>query len=470
MYRLLVIAALVVPACKGKDTARDEQASAPPAEPACAKAKPHGPIAWIEDDYPAALACARARKLPLVVDLWAPWCHTCLSMQTTVFTDPSFADDAARFVFVALDTDREVNAPVVQQLPLSAWPTFYVLGTDEAVLARYVGAASVPQFQAFLDAGAKAVVGADGAAKHLLAAERALAKRDLSTAATELTAAIAAAPPTWVRRPDALVSLLQTKKKLGDLAGCATLAKASMDETGSSASATDFVGIAFECAEALFKTDPDGASELRARGIARLQMLIDDSDAQLSLDDRSDAMVYLREALVAAGHKPEALAIAEKQAALLAGAAAKATSPKAAMTFNWHLAEVHVFLERPLDAVAALEKSARELPGEYDPPARLGWVLLKGGKLDEAATWTDKAIALAYGPRKARVLAQRAEIASKQGDVKGERAYREQVVALWAALPPGQANPDALAQAKAALAKLDTPSAAGGAGSGSAPR
>ena len=27
----------------------------------------------IEDDYPAALAAAKERKVPLLVDVWAPW-------------------------------------------------------------------------------------------------------------------------------------------------------------------------------------------------------------------------------------------------------------------------------------------------------------------------------------------------------------------------------------------------------------
>lgn len=466
MYRLFVIAALVGSACKAKD----EPAGKPAAtDPACAKATAHGPLAWIEDDYPAALACAKAKGLPLVVDLWAPWCHTCLSMQTTVFMDPSFKADANKFVFATIDTDREANAPVVAKLPLSAWPTFYVVAADETVLARYVGGASLAQFHAFLDAGAKAVTGVAGADQHLLAAERALAKKDLATADTELTAALAAAPPTWVRRPDALVSLLQTKNKRNDIRGCVTLAASSINNTGTSASATDFVGIALECADTLAKNDASGAATLRALGVDRLQKLLADPASTLSLDDRSDAMVYLREALESVGNKPEAIAVAENQAALLADAAAKAPNPKAAMTYNWHLAEVHVFLGRPLGAVPALEKSARDLPGEYDPPARLGWVLLKADKLADAATWTDKAIALAYGPRKARVLAQRAEIALKQGDAKAERSYREQVVALWASLPPGQASPDALAKAKDALAKLGAPAeGSGSAGSGNA--
>lgn len=465
MYRVLVIAALLATACKGKgnEGTQDKVAQA------CAEAVAHGPLRWIEDDYPAALACAKAKNLPLVVDLWAPWCHTCLSMQTTVFTDPSFAAAANRFVFVAIDTDREANAPIVGKLPLSAWPTFYVLGTDEAVLARYVGGASKEQFHAFLDAGTKALVGATGADQHLLAAERAIATKDLETADRELTAALAAAPETWVRRPDALVSLLQTKSKRNDTAGCMALADASMDQTGTTASATDFVSIALGCADTTAKTDPAAATGLRVKAIARLQKLVDDPGAKLSIDDRSDAMLYLREALEKEGEKADAIALAEKQAAMLADASAKAPNPKAAMTYNWHLAEVHVFLGRPLEVVPALEKSASDLPGEYDPPARLGWVLLKADKLADAATWTNKAIKLAYGPRKARVLGQRADIAAKMGDVRVERAYREQVVALWASLPPGQANPDALAKAKEALAKLEVPAAdTGSAGSGSA--
>src|SRR5690349_5526116 len=86
----------------------------------CDKAKAEGPLAWIADDYPSALACARAKNVPIVIDLWAPWCHTCLSMQSTVFQDPSFAKDHDKFVFLALDTDREANAPALAKLSISA--------------------------------------------------------------------------------------------------------------------------------------------------------------------------------------------------------------------------------------------------------------------------------------------------------------------------------------------------------------
>jgi hypothetical protein len=32
-----------------------------------------GPRGAIDDDYPRALAAARARGVPVVVDVWAPW-------------------------------------------------------------------------------------------------------------------------------------------------------------------------------------------------------------------------------------------------------------------------------------------------------------------------------------------------------------------------------------------------------------
>ena len=117
----------------------------------------------------------------------------------------------------------------------------------------------------------------------------------------------------------------------------------------------------------------------------------------------------------------------------------------------------YAWLKRPLDLVPDVEKLAKQLPEEYEPPARLGWLYLKGGKLAEAATSTERALGLVYGPRKGRVLAQRAEIAKAAGDKATERSYREQAVKLWESLPPGQQNPDNLDAAKKALAAVDAP-------------
>ena len=50
--------------------------AAAPAAPGNAHAMPAGPkpvLRFIDDDYSKALAEARARKLPLFIESWAPW-------------------------------------------------------------------------------------------------------------------------------------------------------------------------------------------------------------------------------------------------------------------------------------------------------------------------------------------------------------------------------------------------------------
>ena len=446
MRRLAVLLLLV--ACKSHEP------TAAGGDP-CAKARPEGQMSWIVDDYPAALACAKHKKLPIVIDLWAPWCHTCLSMQTTVFTDPSFSAERERFVWLSLDTDREQNAAALTKLSISAWPTFYVLGPDEAVLSRYVGAASVQQFHDFLAAGSKAQAGGIAAADaHLLGANRALAIKDYDAADSELAAALTAAPKDWARRPEVLNLMILTKLKKNDTPGCLAVADQHMDDTGSSSVASDFLVTAMTCADKRAKDEPDRVKALRERAVARWKALLADPAATLSVDDRSDAMASLREALAALGNTDEAKQTAEAQRALLDDAAGKTPTPMAAMTYNWPRAEVYVYLGRPLDLVPALEKSAKDLPDEYDPRARLGWIYLKAGKLAEATTWTDAALKLVYGPRKGRLLTQRADIAAAAGDKPAERRYREDAVKLYEGLPASQQSPEALTQARQKLAGL----------------
>lgn len=456
MLRLALLATVLI-ACK--DPPKAQQGAAPKTADACAMAELKGPIAWIEDDYPAALACAKQKDIPLVLDLWAPWCHTCISMQTTVFMDPSFKLDAPKFVFAALDTDREQNAAAVGKFAPSAWPTFYVINSkDESVLARFVGAATLDQFREFLDAGRRAATGSITAAdSRLLGAERAMAKKDYATADEELTAALTSAPAAWLRRPEVLSSLQMAKLKSGNKAGCAEISEKHLDEVGNTAIATNFWATAITCANDQKNT------ALRDRAIAKLQTILATNEAPLSVDDRAEALGYLRDALDETGKNDEARAIAEKARVHLDDAWTNAKTPLERMTHIWPRADVYAYLGRPLDIVADYEKLAAELPKEYDPRARLGWLYLKAGKAPEAAKWTDAALALVYGPRKARLLNQRAEIAKLAGDKPAEKKAREEAVKVWESLPEGQRSPDALAKAKEALAAMDAP-----AGSGSA--
>src|ERR1019366_2181260 len=60
-------------------TVAEPVASAPASAATAASPAPpvEGPITFVEDDYAGALAQARARGVPLFIDTWAAWGHTC---------------------------------------------------------------------------------------------------------------------------------------------------------------------------------------------------------------------------------------------------------------------------------------------------------------------------------------------------------------------------------------------------------
>lgn len=444
-------------ACKDKAVTKTDPAAlavAPAggsAVPDCAptETEDDNAMRWFHDDFDAAVACAKASERPLVVDLWAPWCHTCLSMQHFVFPDRSFAPLADRFVWLALDTDQPGNATALESLPIAAWPTFYVLDAQSmAIQARYVGSASVRQFREFLTQGETAYLAgrstetADGSPPGplalLSAGDRAAAAGNSKEAGEHYQAALAAAPADWVRRPDALVSLIGTLAGQELYPACLDLALASMDSTGKAASAADFLYYGSVCADAL-KDDPRVAT-FRSQAVALLEALTGDATAPLSVDDRSDAMRIWREIVLSSGDTTSAKDIASRQRALLDEAAKAAPSAMARMTFNWPRAEVYTFLEVGAELIADLEQSVKDLPLEYDPPYRLAYVLSRLGRPKDALAPAIKAAELAYGPRKARVQTLIADLHLELKDTAAERTAIEATLATYEGLPASQRN------------------------------
>jgi thioredoxin-like negative regulator of GroEL len=439
----------------------DSPPAATRAEPTCDPAPDPpahgGPLRWYHDDYASAKACAAKLGRPLVIDLWAPWCHTCISMKTTVLTSPALEPLADRFVFLAVDTDRPENAAVVDRFPPAAWPTFFVVDPgDASIEARFVGAASLRQFRELLVTGERAYLddragelAADSPLRLMRDAHRAEAADNYELAGQLYDRALAAAPADWSRRPDVLVSRIGVFYRRDELADCAAFAGAHLDETGRSASAADFAYYAGACIGEM--DDPTSARPVLDELIARVRGLVDDADAPLSVDDRSDALRILRELHLLAGQPDQARAAAREQKALLDKAIASAPTPFAAMTYNWPAAEVYSYLGIPGELVGVLERSVAALPDQYDPPYRLAWVLLQAQRPDEALVQARKALDLVYGPRKARVQGLIADIHRARGDRPAELAALRKVVEIYEQLPDGQKNPAALERAKKAL-------------------
>ncbi len=431
-----------------------------PAGGACAPGEARGALTWIEDDLAGAEACAKQRGVPVVVDLWAPWCHTCRSMSQYVLSDPAFAPFADRFVFAGIDTDKPANAAVTAALPQSVWPTYFVISPDDgAIESRFEGAATIAQWKEFLAAGetayASASLGPNTPIAYVRDGDRAMVAHDYAAADRAYGAALAAAPRGWPRRADVLVSQIGARWKANDTAGCLDLGLRGLDDTGRSSSVTDFLTWALRCADAREKDEPARVAEMRTRAAARLLEITNDPHAPLSVDDRSDALANLRELDDQLGDHAAALAAAEKQRVLLDDAFARAPSPAAAATFDYQRADVYVYLGRGADVVGDLEASIAALPDDYDPPYRLAGVLLSLHRLDEATRYIDRAASLSYGPRKGRVLALAADIANAKGDRARERALRQQIVDLYASLPAGQVSADTIAKAKQRLDALN---------------
>ena len=82
----------------------------------------HHGLPWFENATDAALAQAKVDDKLVFVDLWAAWCHTCLSMREYVLTADNLAGARERLVFLDTDTERSENAGMLTRLPLSLGP------------------------------------------------------------------------------------------------------------------------------------------------------------------------------------------------------------------------------------------------------------------------------------------------------------------------------------------------------------
>ena len=107
----------------------------------------HQPLPWIVDagdeDF---TEVAEQASVPVLVDLWAPWCGPCRMVS------PALAqlagEMAGRLKLVKVNVDQ---APKLQQrLGVQAIPTLMVLRTGQ-MIARQAGAAPAPALRAWLE-------------------------------------------------------------------------------------------------------------------------------------------------------------------------------------------------------------------------------------------------------------------------------------------------------------------------------
>ena len=412
-------------------------------------------LPFISDDYPRALAEARARGVPLFADAGAPWCHSCRSMDAFVFTDPVLAAQASRFVWLEINTERSNNAPFVKRYPVPALPTYFVIDpvTERAAL-RWVGGASVKQMNAVLDDGRETIREARDAAagqpasghgtEDATAADRAFARAESlyaaaadSAAADAYLAALATAPADWRHFSRAVESGMFALTQSQQFGRAARLALEHLPKLATSASAGNVAGSGLEAALEMPAEDPARAALIRDLESACVTIAANRS-ILMAADDRSGVYIALLDTRQDAKDDAGAHRVASDWATFLEGEAAKAPTADARAVFDPHRLSAYLELGEPERAIPMLEASERDLPDDYNPPARLAIAYRAMKRWSEALAASDRALAKAYGPRTLGMYQVRTDIYLGMGDSLHARGTLEHAIQVAGAFPPGQ--------------------------------
>ncbi|MFY0571893.1 thioredoxin family protein [Archangium lansingense] len=420
-------------------------------EPAASHART--PLPFIEDDYPRALAEAKSRGLPLFVDTWAPWCHTCRSMRAFVFTDEALARHAGRFVWLELNTDLPSNALFQEKYPVEFWPTFFIIDPrEEKALVRFAGSATVPQLEKLFEDGERAYSGAAQGPEALLARGDALYGEGKSAEAADVLAqALAEAPADWSRRGRALESTLTAQYGAKRLEACARTALAELPKVPHSASWANAAVLGLSCALQVPEEGTADAQALRESLEAKAREALS-PDIAMPGDDRSGVYDVLVQARQAAKDEVGAKALAGQWLTFLEGEAARAPTPEQRTVFDSHRIGAALLLGDPMRVVPAIEQSEKDLPDDYNPPARLANLYRRLGRLDDALAASTRALSKVQGGRRLRVLSERADIHLARGEKDAAVSTLEEAIAYAKTLSEAQASPRMVAALEKKLA------------------
>jgi tetratricopeptide (TPR) repeat protein/thiol-disulfide isomerase/thioredoxin len=401
---------------------------------------------FIEDDYPRALAAAKASKKLLFVDAWAPWCHTCIFMREHVLTRPAFGAFEKDLLFASIDTELPKNAAFVEKFPVDMWPTlFFIDPATEQVVFKWLGSADEAQMTALLEA-------ARGADATWSGADHLLAGGDAKTAAQRYLAAVKSGGAASSAR--VTLSLLSALSVAQQHEACA---KATVEQLASLTTAADRVnglGWGLWCALALPASTERAALVTKLVAEARTVLTADDVLA----DDRSGLYEVLVTERQDAKDGVAAEALALEWLAFLEKEAAKATTPAARMVFDPHRVGAALAAKRPERVVDALARSEAERPKDYNPPARLAVVYRELGRLDDALAAAERALRnCAAGPRKLRLYETKASVLERRGDLAGRRRTLEEAVTYAKQLPKAQRSAARLADLERQARDAATP-------------
>ncbi len=355
-------------------------------------------------------------------------------MRAFVFTDKALERYAGRFVWLAVDTENSKNSDFLKKYPINVWPTLLVIDpAKEQVALRYAGGATVGQLSKLLDqAQSKTKSPADEA---LARADRLANEGKNDEAAKEYDRAIGEAPKGWRPLGRAAEGLEMALTLSNQNERCAQRAEELYPRLRGTLSGANVAAYGLSCAADVPKR-PELLTSLEKATRASL----DDPKIDMSGDDRSGLYESLLGTRKALKDEEGAKTIATQWAAFLEGEAAKAKTAEQRAVYDSHRITAYINLGTPEKAVPMLQQSERDFPHDYNPPARLGLIYRTMKKYDDALAAYDRALKLAYGPRKIGILRGRADTLAEKGDKEAARATLREAIAYAKSLPSGQVS------------------------------
>lgn len=370
-------------------------------------------------------------------------------MRAFVFTDKALASEAGRVVWLSIDAEKSQNAPFRKQFAVSVLPTFFIIDSQtEQAAVRWVGSMSTAQVRGVIDAGEANVRGdGKGADAALAKADRLYAVSKDADAAVAYREALAQAPAGWPQYARAVESLLFALSSTGDTEGVVKLAQDTYPRLAKTVSSANLAGSGLDAAMQLPPEHAQRAA-LIEEFEKKTRAAVENPPAGLAADDMSGLFALLGAAREEAKDSLGAREWTAKRAAYLDGAAAKAGSPEGSAVFDSHRMAAYLDLGQPEKAIAFLEQAERDLPQDYNPPARLAYVYKSMQRWDAALAASDRAVKRVYGPRSISVLTTRADIFKGKGDMPMMKKTLQDALAAAEALPPGQRNENTIASLK----------------------
>lgn len=382
-------------------------------------------------------------------------------MRAFVFTDRALERHAGRFVWLSIDAEKETNASFLEKYPIIGFPTFLVIdpGKEKAAF-RHLGGFAASDFGGLLDDADRALRGEGGGDPDAIVAEadRLQAADKDPEAASEYKRAIAAAPADWAGRDRAVEALLASLSSSGQSAECVELARAELPKTRSLHYA-NVASAGLDCATSL---EGDAKKQAAAEFEPLVRDVVADTSVIMAVDDRSSLYGMLVDARSEAGDKEGAKKTAADWLAFLDAEAAKAPNARARAVFDPHRLSASIEAGVPEHAIAFLTESEKSLPEDYNPPARLAAAYKAAGKLPEALAAADRALKLAYGPRKLRVYSTKVDVLEKSGKIEDAKATMAEAIQYAQSLPKAQISDRTIESLKTKLAKIGAPKPAAG--------